>query len=66
MDAFAAAGVNAFNRIKHRLWSLPTALILLWAVVLIWGERLVFERRVDQCQWHRWETWVSLRPRQTP
>ncbi|KAK5056121.1 hypothetical protein LTR84_012674 [Exophiala bonariae] len=59
MDAFPAAGVNAFTRIRHRICSLPTALILLWAIVLIWGERLVFQHRIDECQWQRWETWPT-------
>ncbi|KEF59494.1 uncharacterized protein A1O9_04338 [Exophiala aquamarina CBS 119918] len=59
MKAYAAAGVHAFTRIRGRLWSLPTALVLLWALVLIWGERVVFERRVNQCRWQQWETWPT-------
>lgn len=66
MNTYVAAGAHAFARIKYRLWSLPTALVLLWAVVLIWGERLVFERRVNQCQWQRWETWVSEQASRLP
>lgn len=62
MEASAAVGTRAFARIRHRLWSLPTALILLWAIVLIWGEHVVFQRRVGRCQWQRWETWVSGKP----
>ena len=34
-------------------------LILLWLVVLWWGETSVFSRHIQACQWHTWESWVS-------
>lgn len=64
MKTYAAVPAHAFTKIRDRLWSLPTALVLLWAFVLIWGERVVFERRVNQCQWRQWETWVSGKHRE--
>ncbi|KAL2444703.1 Cell division control protein 1 [Exophiala dermatitidis] len=52
-----SAGSHAFARIKRRLWSLPSALVLLWIFVLFWGERRVFQRSAAQCLWHQWESW---------
>lgn len=34
-------------------------LILLWALVLWWGEVMVFRRRVGDCAWESWESWVG-------
>ena len=62
MKSYAAAGAHTFTKIRDRLWSLPTILILIWAVVLIWGERVVFQRRVNECQWQQWEAWVRRKP----
>ncbi|KAL2399711.1 Cell division control protein 1 [Exophiala dermatitidis] len=53
------AGSHALARIKRRLWSLPSALVLLWIVVLFWGERRVFQRSTAQCLWHKWESWPT-------
>jgi hypothetical protein len=43
----------------RRLLSLPHILIVLWALLLLWGERWVFENRIKACQWENWEKWVS-------
>lgn len=50
---------NTFARIKSRIWNLPCALVLIWVLVLVWGERVVFDRSVKQCLWQEWESWVS-------
>ena len=34
--------------------------ILLWAFVLWWGERAVFDSKVGNCAWNRWEQWVLI------
>lgn len=36
----------------------PLVLIIVWVVVLWWGEEAVFTRKVQDCSWDRWETWV--------
>lgn len=40
-----------------RLLSFPHLLVAMWVFVLLWGERWVFESRVDHCDWDRWEQW---------
>ncbi|KAJ9633292.1 hypothetical protein H2204_007188 [Knufia peltigerae] len=54
-------GINSstFAGIKHRIWSLPTALVLLWVVVLLWGERFTYENSVKRCLWQQWESWPT-------
>jgi hypothetical protein len=46
------------------LLSLPHLCILVWLIVLLWGERWVFESSTKACQWRNWERWVSLTKRQ--
>lgn len=41
------------------LFSIQTALILLWGVTLYWGERTVFRNSVKPCAWNMWEKWVG-------
>lgn len=41
-----------------RLFTLVRALVLLWWVVLYWGERGVFNSAVESCNWDNWENWV--------
>lgn len=36
------------------------ALVIIWILVLWWGERLVFWRSVSSCRWENWEQWVYL------
>jgi hypothetical protein len=43
----------------RRLLSLPHLLCLVWVLVLFWGERWVFWDAVRECEWGRWERWVS-------
>lgn len=40
------------------LFGIPLVLIVLWAVVLWWGEETVFRRKVEDCAWDHWENWV--------
>ena len=55
---------KGFNVLKRGDWSfkrfftLVNALVLLWWVVLYWGERGIFNSAVDSCSWDRWENWV--------
>lgn len=43
----------------RRLLSLPHLFVALWVVLLLWGERWVFERSIAECKWDSWEKWVS-------
>ena len=45
----------------RRLLNLPHLLVLVWLLVLLWGERWVFESAIKTCEWGRWERWVSSR-----
>lgn len=58
------------NLAPRRLFSLPHFLVVVWMVILLWGERWVFDSKVETCSWDHWEKWVrkhwqtcaSLRP----
>ncbi|KIW19972.1 hypothetical protein PV08_00547 [Exophiala spinifera] len=54
-------GINpsTFARIKHRTWNLPTALVLIWGIVLLWGERFTYGNSVQRCLWQKWESWPT-------
>ncbi|KAK2591344.1 hypothetical protein QQS21_010969 [Conoideocrella luteorostrata] len=45
------------NLTSRRLLSFPHFLFLIWVVILLWGERWVFETKVQKCDWKHWETW---------
>ncbi|KIV89791.1 hypothetical protein PV10_07166 [Exophiala mesophila] len=51
--------LHASTSVTFHLWRISSLLVLLWAIVLIWGERVVFDRSVTACQWQRWEKWPS-------
>lgn len=36
----------------------PVALIVLWVIILWWGERSVFRNSIAACEWDNWERWV--------
>lgn len=36
----------------------PVALIVLWVIILWWGERSVFGNSIAACDWDKWERWV--------
>lgn len=47
------------NLVISRLFSFPHVLVILWAVVLMWGERWVYHTTVEKCHWSNWEKWPS-------
>lgn len=49
---------NVMSWRPRQLLGLPLVLIVLWSIVLWWGEESVFRRNVNDCSWDRWETWV--------
>ena len=55
--------VNMLRRVRHnlamrRLLSFPHALVAVWVLLLLWGERWVYHSRVEDCHWSSWENWV--------
>lgn len=46
------------NLTLRRLSSFPHLLVMIWAVVLLWGERWIFHTKVESCHWSNWEKWV--------
>lgn len=49
------------NMVPRRLLSFPHLLFAFWVVILLWGERWVFDSRVQDCAWRNWEKWVRTR-----
>lgn len=48
------------------LFGVPLVLILVWGLVLWWGEEVIFRRSVEDCAWSNWESWVyQVPPRKT-
>ncbi|MCJ1478919.1 hypothetical protein MMC13_007603 [Lambiella insularis] len=49
------------HNVWHSGWISPTklGLILLWVLLLWWGERQVFRNSISSCQWESWEAWPS-------
>ncbi|KAI5204249.1 hypothetical protein E4T39_03713 [Aureobasidium subglaciale] len=45
--------------LRRRLVTVPTAVFLLWFLLLLWGERSTFSSSIDACVWDKWETWPS-------
>ncbi|KAG6041108.1 hypothetical protein E4U41_005978 [Claviceps citrina] len=45
------------NMVPRRVLSFPHFLFLFWVVILLWGERWVFESKVQKCEWEKWEKW---------
>jgi hypothetical protein len=64
----ASVHAQAYRSFRHarrtwswrRLLSLPHLFAALWVVVLLWGERWVFESSIESCRWENWEQWVRL------
>jgi hypothetical protein len=46
------------NLAYNRVVAFPHLLVVLWVVVLLWGERWVFHSKVESCHWSNWEHWV--------
>tara|TARA_R110002003_G_scaffold126_26_gene11664 strand:- start:33995 stop:36049 length:2055 start_codon:yes stop_codon:yes gene_type:complete len=58
---FAGKGYAAVKRGDwsfKRLFTLVNALVLVWWVVLYWGERATFNSAIESCNWESWENWV--------
>lgn len=45
----------------RRMLSLGRILVVVWWIVLYWGERSVFKSSIDSCRWENWENWVCCR-----
>lgn len=58
--AYAVITRIRVNLSARRLLSLPHVLLLFWMVILLWGERWVFDSKVARCDWDHWEDWVSF------
>jgi ethanolamine phosphate phosphodiesterase len=43
----------------RRLLNLPNLLVAVWLLLLLWGERWVFQNSLKACEWRNWERWVS-------
>lgn len=50
------------NLVLSRLFSFPHVLVVLWVLVLMWGERWIFHTKVESCHWSNWEKWVREPP----
>ena len=44
----------------RKLLNLPHLFVAIWVVLLLWGERWVFQSSIEACSWDQWERWVSL------
>jgi hypothetical protein len=51
-------GIRQGNWTWRELVTTVKVLVLVWFVVLYWGERMVFKDSVDACRWEGWENWV--------
>ncbi|KAK7431231.1 hypothetical protein QQZ08_002271 [Neonectria magnoliae] len=56
LGAWSARRVRA-NLSARRILSVPHFLVLIWIVVLMWGERWIFDSKVADCDWENWEKW---------
>lgn len=41
------------------LLGIPLVLVIIWMLVLWWGEEAIFGRKVAGCAWDQWESWVG-------
>lgn len=48
------------NLTLRRISSFPHLMVVIWAVVLLWGERWIFHTKVESCHWSNWEKWVTI------
>jgi hypothetical protein len=63
---FAIGHTSALKRREwnfRRLFSLANALVVIWWVVLYWGEKGVFNSTIESCNWEAWEKWVRCSSR---
>ncbi|KAH8734610.1 hypothetical protein BGZ61DRAFT_343682 [Ilyonectria robusta] len=57
-----AVGGRVVRRVRanlsaRRVLSFPHMLVLIWMVVLLYGERWIFDSKVADCDWASWEKW---------
>ncbi|KAM0262933.1 hypothetical protein ACHAQJ_001528 [Trichoderma viride] len=45
------------NLTARRLLSFPHVLVVLWMLLLFWGERWIYTNHVNVCDWKSWERW---------
>jgi len=48
---------SAFAR--GRLFTISSALTVLWLVLIYWGERASYSNHIASCDWESWEKWPS-------
>lgn len=46
--------------VLRRVFSTQAALVLIWILAILWGEKWVFQRSLVECEWYKWETWASI------
>jgi hypothetical protein len=54
----ATAGSNNKKGLLRRWLSFVNVIILAWIVTIYWGERSVYSRSINACDWRHWESWV--------
>ncbi|EXJ57083.1 hypothetical protein A1O7_07427 [Cladophialophora yegresii CBS 114405] len=59
MKGNALLAQASLGSVKGRLISIPTALLVFWIFLLLWGERRIFDQSVRQCLWQQWESWPA-------
>ncbi|ROV94951.1 hypothetical protein VMCG_08341 [Cytospora schulzeri] len=47
------------NLVLNRVFSFPHVLVVLWVLVLMWGERWIYHTKVENCHWSNWEKWPA-------
>ena len=46
---------------RLRGWSkAKIGLVVIWVLMLWWGERITFGSSVSSCEWEKWEHWVPI------
>lgn len=58
--AMKAARQIRRNLTARRLLSFPHFLFIFWMLILLWGERWVFDSKIQKCDWENWEEWVCI------
>ncbi|EFR03600.1 hypothetical protein MGYG_06594 [Nannizzia gypsea CBS 118893] len=48
---------GVIKTLLQTLFTIRTALVLLWGLTLWWGERTVFKESLEACNWSHWEKW---------
>src|ERR1700755_3254614 len=51
---------SCWQHCPRRISYTKIVLVLLWVLVLRWGEKTAFSTSVKNCSWGSWEDWVCL------